>query len=179
MQKETKSIITDESIKNELLFDIKINIPKIVFFSVFMLPISIALFIFSVRDLISANTSGMNFPFMDIFYAALSLFFICITAVMLYGFLYKLYYIESGRFSVVTDELIRMAEEGSVSLSFRRAEYFRVFYFRNYGRCVLNYGNQSMFDSSTVGDSFYVVVFNSKNQPPQLAYNQKIYEYKR
>lgn len=87
--------------------------------------------------------------------------------------------LENRPFSVVQDKVERMVEdEFNPKRYFLRGlggSYQNVFYFEHLGRVVVG---KEMFDYTSEGDTFYVVMFDDAKDDPARFYNAKMYEYK-
>ncbi len=95
--------------------------------------------------------------------------------------------VKNKEYSILEDAVYRVADDEYVgfetkwqrffSPGWSRAdrEYVDVIYFETLGRLV---STQNVLNYTLSGDVFYVVVFNTKCEPPIIAYSKKIYEFK-
>lgn len=94
---------------------------------------------------------------------------------------------QNREYSILEDAVYRIADDEYVgfenkwqrffSPNWSKAdrEYVDVIYFETLGRLV---STQNVLDYTLPGDVFYVVVFDTKCEPPIMAYSKKIYEFK-
>ena len=168
MTKETKSVLTREGIKKDLLGELRTGILSLCALLMIFFVIGLILTFIAFRPGVGRVLCGLSFVALIVWLA------------VIYARSYVL--IARDRFAVVEDTFLYAAEE-TVHQG-RRLKLERVLYFERYGRYVLSPVDGSVFDYSNEGDRFYLVVYEEKtqkshkNQPPIRVYNARIYEYR-
>lgn len=84
--------------------------------------------------------------------------------------------VKRGSFAIVEDTLVTITEEERIRAHGNHFHVRRekVFYFENHGRHVVT---GSVFEYSSVGDRFYVVISTGKRPRILQVYHTRIYEY--
>ena len=162
-EKETKSILTREGIKKDMLGEMRAGILSLVAgCGVFVFLWLIITFI-ACRTLVGRLISTVGFWG----------FIALVVVVFLKGYLA----VARDRFTIVEDEFLYATEE-----TVRRGKHYvleRVMYFDHYGRYVVSEVDGSAFDYSNAGDRFYLVVRDSKKEcKPMRIYNMRLYQLK-
>ena len=162
-EKETKSILTREGIKKDLLGEMRATIISIVAFCGFMLLFWLIITFIACRELVGRLIS--------------TAIFLGLIALIVVEFAKRYYLVAGGRFSIVEDEFLH-AEEETVHRG-KHLKIERVLYFANYGRYVVSEVDGSAFDYSNEGDKFYLVVCGDKKNGALLrVYNARVYEWR-
>ena len=103
---------------------------------------------------------------------------------------YHLYLIKKDKLIVVQDTLVGMDEEQAILLGhegLRRATLplahpalvrTPLLHFSEYGQYVLYENEHHTLERHTVGDTFYLIMYDDKKDRPALVYNANIYELK-
>ena len=104
--------------------------------------------------------------------------------------IYKRYLIKKDKLTVMTDTLVGMDEEQVILLGhegLRRTTLPLVhpalvrtplLHFSEYGQYVLYENEHHTLERHTVGDTFYLIMYDDKKDRPALVYNANIYELK-
>lgn len=182
---EGKEIITHESIHADILKKLKKEremwISTIVFFAIFG-----AFFGFTVGSAIN-NFAELIYLHEGVFAFVFSIAAIAYFVVRVIRVQKKCTRVQNKEYSILEDTVYRIADDEYVgfenkwqrffSPTWSKAdrEYVDVIYFETLGRLV---STQNVLDYTLPGDVFYVVVFNTKCEPPIIAYSKKIYEFK-
>ena len=162
-EKETKSILTREGIKKDLLWEMRVMIISIVAFcGIMVLTWAIITFI-ACRGLVGRLIS--------------TAVFLGLIVMIVAGFAERYYLVASNRFSVIEDQFTHATEE-TVHRG-RHLALEKVMYFEHYGRYVVSEVDGSAFDYSNEGDKFYLVVCGGKKNGALLrVYNARVYEWR-
>lgn len=87
--------------------------------------------------------------------------------------------LERRTFTVVEDEVARMVEDEFNPKRYvirgLGGSYQNVFYFEHFGRVVVG---KEMFDYTSEGDRFYLVLFDDAKDSPARLYNTRMYKYR-
>jgi hypothetical protein len=160
-EKETKSLLTREGIKKDLLGEMRASIISIVAFCGCMAFFWLIITFIAYRGLVGRLIS--------------TAVFFGLSAVVVAGFLKGYLVVARDRFTIVEDEFLYATEE-----TVRRGKHYvleRVMYFEHYGRYVVSEVDGSAFDYSNTGDRFYLVVSDSKKKcSPMRIYNMRLYQ---
>ena len=175
--KQTKSIITKETIKKDLLFRMKSAIPIIIVSCV----LCVILLLFGIAmldDLVyEINNFGWSFSSAEgIIVIAVIILLFPLSQYWAYTNIKVLKEAKRYNFKVVEDRLSRAEEEVIVTSRHSRIE--KVFYFYEHGRYVVSVCDGSAFEYSSPEDEFYLIFANDTSSTPLLIYNKKVYEYK-
>ena len=188
-EKQRKEIINREICKNRLKRKLLPLIPLtgvLTLISVLLTWLAVSMIADTVDMLMRLETVGFGdviwAVFLNFSYAFTTLLIDCLTLMLLVILINGHYKINKGRFYAVEDTLAGKAEHERIrfpNLNFLAGRRFEenAFYFSGVGRYALSPADISAFDYSSVGDTFYVIVYDGKKQKPQLAYNMKIYKW--
>ncbi len=169
MQKESKSILTREGCKTELMRLSKANLLQNSVILAVLLLIFVPLFILSI--------------YLAKYILILGIIFALICAIFPILFVYRIICdvmfsrtIEQNGFSIVKDTVSRISH-GEVPKSYSEGRHtVNVIYFTKYGRCV-SPKVKTPFDLSGSGDEFYLVILH-KNRKIIFAYHSIMYDCK-
>ncbi len=182
---EGKEIITRESIHADILKKLnkerKMWIYTLVIFACFGAFIG-----FTVGDFLSNFTEILFLPeiLFTIIFIIIAIPYFLVRTIRVQK---KHTRVKNREYSILEDAVYRVADDEYVgfenkwqrffSPSWSRAdrEYVDVIYFETLGRLV---STQNVLNYTLPGDVFYVVVFDTKCEPPIIAYSKKIYEFK-
>ena len=173
MQKQT---LTKQDIQKELLTKlnkrkgIAIFLTAIVIIGIILYPIHLLNYLNGTPFDYTGGVRSPNLtPTAAMFVIPLLIIFFVITVFYLYYA--ALYKIKKGNFEIIEDNVCQKRKEWRHYNRYSQKEnslYFRC------GRVAVN---DSVYSYSDVGDTFYVIILNSKaKNPPQLAYHTKYYE---
>ena len=180
MFEDEKNYITDADIKKHLAFESKAGLIYLAAL-VPMLLVFIAMFIGFGSSAIKDLRYGIDIEIISkLTLAFASLVFILFCVFHLYACISKLKKAKSNSFSVVKDKLVRIEERTEYSYRFGRshAQELKIFHFRDHGEYRVTAKDGSAFDYSSEEDIFYLVLYYGSSTPA-LAYNAKVYDYRR
>ena len=176
MFKDDKNYITDADIKKQLEFENKGDfIYMLVLFPLFI--ICLALFIgFGSYTLsfLPDNFCAECFGGLVVCLASFAFMAFCIW--YLVASIKNVYKTKNSSFTVVKDKLVRI-EERTVTRG-QHTSILKIFHFRDYGEYQVTAKDGSAFSYSSEDDIFYLVYIEG-NAGPSLAYNSKIYDYRK
>ena len=192
-RKSTREIITKETIRRELLRESR-HIYPLLIVGLPLDALCCAILIAAgfgtmpsrklISEMVAESDPLLALPILLSFFSFLmAAALILIPLVLLTRFILRDSLIRGGKFSIVEDELVNMVrQEPYRSFYSRRTQYQDVFYFWKAGRYVVTGIDGSSFEYSSEGDTFYVVIIDSRHKrknpnPPQRVYNAKIYQY--
>ena len=166
MSKEAKNVITREFCYKELRWLTKADL-----FS--------ELILLAVVSVICIPFIVLSFAFLMKYIPIISWIIIFVFAVPPSYFVYRLFcnvgrkkLVEDGKFSVLCDSVARLSRGESVRGGRATAN---VVYFSRYGRYV---PDRTVFEMTSVGDEFYIVVLHTSKEEMCFAYPKATYEYK-
>lgn len=180
MTKETKNIITHQSLKKQLFYDNKINLIKMITLAPFSVISAIAL-VYTVKGFLR-DLDGGNYVTAFVLAVLSLMFFMVIGFEILTVWIYfnTSRKVKNSSFSVVEDVLVRLEEIEEVhhgrGHSYVTIEQYLLF--RGGMRYHVTPIDGRVFEYSEEGDKFYLVVLDGELSP-SFAYNTKIYEYRR
>ena len=168
MPKDKKEPITRDSCEKELYFlngaDIRYRLVLFLGQSLILVPL---LFLaFSLLD-----ESGAE-KMLGIFMCCTGLI---LGGILLGSFIKSLYerkLLKSGAFSVVTDTVVRLSVQRGIYWYSRGTP---TLYFSQYGSYQVN---QSTYDYTVCGDTFYLLIYHTKRPTVKKIYSTGIYEWK-
>jgi len=178
MFEDEKNYITDADIKKHLEFENKASmIYLLVLFPVLI--VSVLLFVLFTYNAIENIPYGFDLELLGsiviaLFFLAFILFCVCylITCIK------KINKTKKLEFSVVKDKLVRIEERIEYSRVNSSTRIIRLFHFRDHGEYRVTQKDGSAFDYSSEDDIFYLVLYCG-SKSPSLAYNAKVYDYRR
>ena len=158
----TKNIITRESCKQEILHicraDVRYNIVLLIAFA----PLYVPLIIFGAFSL--KENLLIIIPFVAFLAIPIMFGYLVFNAIRIKR------EVEQGAFSVLID-IASYLSEGEVVGRNRTAD---VIHFAKFGRYI---PSKTVFDMTSEGDEFYIVVINRKKKVPVLVFSRLLYEY--
>lgn len=166
--KETKSVLTREGIKKDLLGEMRAGVMSVVALVMTFALIGTIMTFLAFRPGVGRLICG-------------SLWFLLI-AYFVFAYAKSYVWIARDRFSVVEDELLYSAEE-TVHRG-RTLMLERALYFAEHGRYKIQSTDGSAFSYSNEGDRFYLVVYDGKKPKKKVentvlrVYNTRIYEFR-
>ena len=176
MFKDDKNYITDADIKKQLEFENKANtLYLIIIFPMFLL--CLALFIGFGSSAIRNIPNGIDGEFFGkLMLSLLGLAFVVFSVWRLIITARSIIKTKNSSFTVVKDKLVRI-EERTVTRG-QHTYILKIFHFRDYGEYQVTAKDGSAFNYSSEDDIFYLVFFEGSAHPA-LAYNSKIYDYRK
>ena len=167
----TKTVITKEACRQELLAELRSGMPLHVIAYVLSALVAIFCLVVDTHNLLG-NTL---FLLMGIFFVGYDVFYI-------YSLIQTFRSLAKGELEIREDVLTSIEIETVRRRSRHGYTYHeeKVFYFDNHGRYVTGKKDGSAFEYSTAGDRFYLVIRTGKHAKPvpSRIYNAKVYEYR-
>ena len=158
----TKNIITRESCKQEILHicraDVRYNIVLLLAFAPLYIPFILVCAFFLKENLL------IIIPF------AVSLAIPSLFGYLVFNAVRIKREVEQGAFSVLIDIASYLSEGEAVGRN-RTAD---VIHLAKFGRYI---PSRTIFDLTSAGDEFYIVVINRKKKVPVLVFSRLLYEY--
>lgn len=158
----TKNIITRESCKQEILHicraDVRYNIVLLLAFAPLYIPFILVCAFFLKENLL------IIIPF------AVSLAIPSLFGYLVFNAVRIKREVEQGAFSVLIDIASYLSEGEAVG----RNQTADVIHLAEFGRYI---PSRTIFDLTSAGDEFYIVVINRKKKVPVLVFSRLLYEY--
>ncbi|MBQ8408944.1 MAG: hypothetical protein IJY39_08780 [Clostridia bacterium] len=167
-EKETKSVLTREGIKKDILGELRAMMASIVAFVGVMVLFWLIITFIACRGIVGRLISTGVFALL--------------VGVIMASYVRTYLSAARGKICVVEDELLYTAEE-----TVHRGRHLvleRVMYFAEHGRYVVSEVDGSAFDYSNQGDKFYLVIYDfkkskkNKSASPIRVYNTRLYEWR-
>ena len=165
MARETKSLITREEVKKEMILVRKaLMASSILYFAIILL---------ICGPFVGVAIAHMFSRFWWLYLLEVALFSVPPTVflVKIIGYAKEKRLVENGEFSIVKDTVSRLSRGEIIA----RNQTADVLYFKEYGRYI---PSQTVFDLTTVGEEFYLVILHNKKQEITEAYHTLMYECK-
>ena len=166
--KETKSIITRESCAKALIDETRALLPMSIVGVLLCIPL-VLMVVWAFHDAP---------PLLAwIFAVAIAVFVGYFLCYLIVNFYFHMLLVKRGQFAVVEDTLLTITEEEQIRAHRQHfhVKLEKVFYFENHGRHVVT---GSVFEYSSVGDRFYVVISTGKRPRILQVYHTRVYEYR-
>ena len=175
MSKQTKQIISESKLKEDLKFRLKCDAME--------MGLTFLLYFWYFGILTMAPLKTFVIVLIILLPSSYFVYF-------LYTVISRAVAIKNNKFTVVTEELTGMQRDEELSfaknllqLPLLKAGLFKrccdALYFTGYDPYFLTPSDRSVFEYSNINDVFYIVVYNSKKQFPVIAYNSNVYEIKK